>query len=83
MGIVDYRNRTWEQHQYFVYRLSLQGYPKLSFLEQLSPETLLSTIVEDFEELVVSNPEDCEAWAADKGHYRNLQRHFALWINAS
>ncbi|PNP81487.1 hypothetical protein FNYG_05162 [Fusarium nygamai] len=81
-GIINFRNRTREQHEYFVDRLLLQGYPKLSFFEQLSPETLLSTMEKEFEELVVSNLWDCEAWTAYKGlHYHNLQRHFTLWSN--
>ncbi|KAF5245993.1 hypothetical protein FANTH_7083 [Fusarium anthophilum] len=81
-GIINYLNRTREQDDYFVFRLTLQGYPKLSFFEQLSPETLLSTMEEEFEELVVSNLEDCEAWTAHKGlHYHNLVRYFTLWSN--
>ncbi|KAF5578497.1 hypothetical protein FPCIR_11538 [Fusarium pseudocircinatum] len=78
--IINYRNRTTDQHDYFVHRLLLQGYPKLMFFEQLSPETLWKTMNEEFEELVVSNLEDCQAWTAYKGfHYYNLHRHFILW----
>jgi hypothetical protein len=78
--IINYRNRTRDQENYFVHRLLLQGYPKLVLFEQLSPETLLSTMEKEFEELVVSNLEDCEAWIACKGiHYHNLHLHFTLW----
>ncbi|KAF5716289.1 hypothetical protein FMUND_6438 [Fusarium mundagurra] len=79
-AIINYRNRTPDQERYFVHRLLLQGYPKLMFFEQLSPDTLLKTMEEEFEELVVSNLWDCEAWTAYKGlHYHNLHRHFTLW----
>ncbi|KAF4501919.1 hypothetical protein FAGAP_1893 [Fusarium agapanthi] len=81
MGNIDYRNRTGEQHEYFLYRLVPQGYPKLAFFEKLSPETLLSTVTKEFQELVVSNLEDCEAWVADHGHYNSLLRYFTLWSN--
>ncbi|CVK96767.1 uncharacterized protein FMAN_11096 [Fusarium mangiferae] len=81
MARIDFRNRTRIEHGYFVHRLMLQGYPKLAFWEQLSHETLVSTVEEEFEELVLSNLEAPGAWAADKSHYNNLQRHFTLWRN--
>ncbi|CZR46104.1 uncharacterized protein FPRO_11551 [Fusarium proliferatum ET1] len=81
MTKIDFRNRSAMQGAYFKHRLVLQGYPKLAFLEQLSDETLLSTVEEEFEELVVSNLTACEAWAADKSHCNNLNRHFTLWRN--
>ncbi|KAG5785372.1 hypothetical protein H9Q73_000953 [Fusarium xylarioides] len=81
-GIINLRNRTEEQREYFMHRLLLQGYPKLSFFEQLSPDMLLSTMEEEFQRLVASNLADCEAWTAHKGlHYHNLLRHFTLWSN--
>ncbi|KAF5978740.1 hypothetical protein FBULB1_6057 [Fusarium bulbicola] len=76
---IDYRNCTGTQRAHFLYCLALQGYQKLAFFEQLSPEKLSDTMVEEFEQLVVSNPEDVEAWATDKSHCNNLQRHFTLW----
>ncbi|KAF5654934.1 hypothetical protein FCIRC_13940 [Fusarium circinatum] len=80
---IDYRNCTGTQRAYFLYRLALQGYPKLAFFEQLSPEKLSDTMMEEFEQLVTSNPEGLEAWATDKSHYNNLQRHFTLWSSNS
>ncbi|KAF5639234.1 hypothetical protein F52700_4086 [Fusarium sp. NRRL 52700] len=66
---IDYTNRTGIQHDYFLHRLVLQGYPKLVFFENLSHESRLSTMMDEFQELVVSNPEDVEAWAALTGFY--------------
>ncbi|KAF5588157.1 hypothetical protein FPANT_6689 [Fusarium pseudoanthophilum] len=77
---IDFRNRTQDQELYFVHRLSMQGYPKLMFFEQLSPETRLKTMEEEFEKLVLSNLSDCQAWTTCKGlHYHNLHRHLTLF----
>ncbi|KAF5977922.1 hypothetical protein FCOIX_6254 [Fusarium coicis] len=76
----NFRNRTPDQHRYFVHRLLMQDYPKVMFFEQLSPETLLKTMEEEFEELVVSNRRGYEAWAAyRKLYYVKFYRHFTLW----
>ncbi|KAF4944998.1 hypothetical protein FGADI_12257 [Fusarium gaditjirri] len=69
--IAAFQKRTQRQHDYFLYRLSLQGYPRLEFLWHLSPETLFDTMMEEFQELVLSKLEDCETWE-DESHYRNL-----------
>ncbi|RBR14172.1 hypothetical protein FVER53590_03541 [Fusarium verticillioides] len=79
-AMINFRNRSPNQDHYFVHRLLMQGYPKLVFFEQLSPETLLKTMEEEFEELVVSNLRRCEAWAAYKRlYYHKFYRHFTLW----
>lgn len=78
---IDFRNRTRTEKEYFEHRLVFQGYPKLASWLQLSHETLVSTVQEEFLELVVSNLQAPEAWAADKSHRNNLYRHFTLWRN--
>ncbi|KAF5641061.1 uncharacterized protein FTJAE_4243 [Fusarium tjaetaba] len=79
-AMINFRNRTPDQEHYFVHRLLMQGYPKLMFFEQLSPESQLKTLEEEFEELVVSNLRRYEAWAAYKRlYYHNFYRHFTLW----